>query len=61
MIKYLCQTTDSRRNAVKDHPSLNGLDFLEIEPGETTLTVHLLKPLPVTTAGLSGDARSQSI
>jgi hypothetical protein len=53
MIKYLCQTTDSRRNAVKDHPSLNGLDFLEIEPGETTLTVHLLKPLPVTTAGLA--------
>lgn len=52
-MKYVCCDDTARRNAVKAHPSLNGIDFLEVvdNPGDpydqrqTTLLVHFLKPL----------------
>ncbi|MBE7169304.1 MAG: putative baseplate assembly protein [Williamsia sp.] len=51
-MNYFC-CTDTRRNAVKLHPTLNGIDFLEVIDQEsdpynerqTTLFVHFLKPL----------------
>ncbi len=50
---YFC-CTNSRRNAVKKHSVLNGIDFLEVldiesdpfEERQTTLFVHFLKPVP---------------
>ena len=50
---YSCCDDDRRRNAVRAHPSLNGIDFLEVRDLETdpldirqrTLLVHFLKDL----------------
>lgn len=58
MIYHCCDT--QRRNAVDAHPTLNGIDYLEVldnespEPGlrQRTLLVRLLKPVP---AGLGGE------
>ncbi len=52
-MNYFC-CTDTRRSAVKLHPAINGIDFLEVSDKEsdpyrerqTTLYVHFLKPLP---------------
>ena len=55
---YSC-CDEKRRNAVKDHPLLNGIEFLEVidnpsdafEDRQTTLVVHFIKDLtpdPVT-------------
>lgn len=51
-MKYFC-CDKRRRNAVKDHPFLNGIDFLEVvdnvtdayEDRQTTLLVHFIKNL----------------
>lgn len=51
MIYHCC--TDTRRNDVKQHPALNGIDFLEVlddatDPfaeRQTTLFIYFLKPL----------------
>ncbi|MBN9385051.1 MAG: putative baseplate assembly protein [Chitinophagaceae bacterium] len=51
-MKYFC-CDKRRRNAVKDHPILNGIDFLEVvdnvtdayEDRQTTLLVHFIKDL----------------
>lgn len=51
-MEYHC-CSDNRRNAVLQHPVLNGIDFLEVLDNpldslplrETTLLVHFLKPL----------------
>jgi hypothetical protein len=51
MIYFCC--TELRRNAVKDHPTLNGIDFLEVlddsslpdDQRQRTLFVHFIKPL----------------
>lgn len=51
-MKYFC-CDKRRRNAVKDHPFLNGIDFLEVvdnaadayEDRQTTLLVHFIKDL----------------
>ncbi len=51
MIYHCCDT--NRRNAVKEHPFLNGIDFLDVvdnpadpfEERQTTLIVHFIKPL----------------
>jgi len=51
-MNYFC-CTDTRRNAVKLHPFLNGIDYLEVlddlsdpyNERQTTLFVHFLKPL----------------
>lgn len=53
MALYFCGET-GRREAVKNHPTLNGIDFLEVLDGEAlpledrqrTLFVHFLKDLP---------------
>lgn len=50
---YSCCDDDRRRNAVKDHPALNGIDFLEVrdreddplEMRQRTLVIHFLKNL----------------
>src|SRR5688572_29002847 len=50
---YSCCEDDRRRNAVKDHATLNGIDFLEVRDSEAdplemrqrTLIVHFLKNL----------------
>ena len=50
---YFC-CTDTRRNAVKEHPVLNGMDYLEVldnlsdpyNERQTTLFIHFLKPVP---------------
>src|SRR5215203_2093142 len=50
---YSCCDDDRRRNAVKDHPTLNGIDFLEVrdreddplEMRQRTLVIHFLKNL----------------
>src|SRR5215213_6509405 len=41
---YFC-CDEQRRTAVKDHPVLNGIDFLEVVDDQTTLQVHFLKEL----------------
>lgn len=54
MIYFCCD--ELRRNAVRDHPTLNGIDFLEVldreapvdSPRQRTLLVRLLKPVPAT-------------
>jgi hypothetical protein len=41
---------DARRESVRRHvgqPNLNGLDYLEVEPGDKRLTVYFLGKLPV--------------
>ena len=51
MVYFCCD--ERRRNAVKEHPTLNGIDFLEVsddpadpyEDRQRTLFVHFLKPL----------------
>ena len=50
---YFCCDDERRRNAVKDHPTLNGIDFLEVrdeitdplDQRQRTLLVHFLKNL----------------
>ena len=52
MIYRCCQ--QNRCNAVADHPTLNGIDYLEVldqdappgSPRQRTLMLHLLKPVP---------------
>lgn len=52
MIYRCCQ--QNRRNAVAAHPTLNGIDYLEVldrdappgSPRQRTLMLHLLKPVP---------------
>lgn len=39
-------TTDLRAEAVLDASTVNGIDFLEVLPGQTRLVVHFLHPLP---------------
>jgi hypothetical protein len=48
-MEYLSCRDDARREAVRRHvgrPNLNGLDYLEVEAGEKTLTVYFLGKLP---------------
>lgn len=51
MIYHCCQ--QNRRNSVANHPTLNGIDYLEvldreISPRQSTLILHLLKPVPLS-------------
>ena len=51
-MNYFC-CTDTRRNAVKLHPTLNGIDYIEVldnltdpyNERQTTLFIHFLKPV----------------
>lgn len=45
-------TTERRTEAVLDTTTVNGIDFLEVLPGQTKLAVHFLHPLPGETDGL---------
>ncbi len=55
-MNYFC-CTETRRNAVKQHPVLNGIDFLEVldnksdpfNERQTTLFLHFLKPITSST------------
>jgi hypothetical protein len=57
---YFC-CTDTRRNAVKLHPVLNGIDYLEVlddlsdpfNERQTTLFIHFLKPVAIGQLTLS--------
>lgn len=48
--QYRCGS-DRRRRLVLAAGSLNGIDYLVVEPGETTLLVHFLQDLPGTGPG----------
>jgi hypothetical protein len=48
-------TTELRTEAVLDATTVNGIDFLEVLPGQTKLAVHFLHPLPGGTGGVPGD------
>ncbi len=53
MTRYTC-CDEQRRNAVNKHPTLNGIDYLEVlnldapsnSPRQCTLLLHCLKPVP---------------
>lgn len=55
MMTYFC-CTENRRNAIKAHPTQNGINYIEVidDPNapinerQTTLVLHLLKPLVST-------------
>jgi len=48
-------TTDLRAEAVLDATTVNGIDFLEVLPGQTKLDVHFLHPLPGEAEGVPAD------
>jgi hypothetical protein len=48
---YDC-ASDLRTEAVRDATTVNGIDFLEVLAGQTTLELHFLHPLPGQTGGL---------
>jgi len=48
--QYRCGS-ERRRELVLDSAGLNGIDFLTVDPGETTLRVRFLRPLPGTGGG----------
>lgn len=71
---YFCCDDERRRNAVKDHPTLNGIDFLEVrdelsdplEQRQRTLLIHFLKnltpgELDVTNILIEGGDRIRNI
>lgn len=70
MIYHCCQ--EKRRNLVDAHPSLNGIDFLEVldrdapldSPRQRTLILHLLKAVPpaltIDKVRISGGERVRS-
>src|SRR5439155_18509953 len=55
--RYVCRSED-RRTAVRDHPVLTGIDYLEVldadappgSPRQQTLLVHCFKPVPALRA-----------
>ena len=42
-MQYFC-CDDDRRDAVKAHATLNGIEFLEVSGDQRTLFVHFVKP-----------------
>jgi len=48
--QYRCGS-DRRRRLVRESALLNGIDYLEVAPGQETLRVHFLHPLPGSGAG----------
>jgi hypothetical protein len=50
---YVCEA-DLRTEAVRDASTLNGIDYLEVLPGQTQLEVHFLHPLPGQPGGVPG-------
>lgn len=65
MIRYFC-CGDERRAAVEAHPTLNGIDFLEVDTDQHRLLVRFLKPLQAGQVGernisISGGIRVRGI
>lgn len=48
-------TDELRVEAVLDATTVNGIDFLEVLPGQTGLSVHFLRPLPGEADGIPHD------
>jgi hypothetical protein len=48
---YSC-AEDLRAEAVRDATTVNGIDYLEVLPGQAKLAVHFLHPLPGQTGGI---------
>lgn len=64
MIYFCCD--ERRREAVRLHGTLNGIDFLEVDPDQTALHVHLVKPMlgtPLTVGNIliQGGERIQDV
>ena len=52
----VCEDDRARRAALLGHPSLNGLDFLEVDAADPTLLhVHVLNDLPANAYGLEAE------
>ena len=48
-MNYYC-CTENRRNAIKAHPALNGIDFLEVkDDSQTSLYIYFLKDIHINT------------
>ena len=43
IVKYFC-CDEKRRERVNEHPTLNGIDFIEVQADPHQLSVHFLKP-----------------
>lgn len=43
-VRYYCKN-EKRKNLVRDHISLNGIDYIEVSSDQKTLEVHFIKPL----------------
>jgi hypothetical protein len=43
---------EARRNDLKDHATLNGIDYIEVSPDQETLYVHLVNDMPADSYGL---------
>ena len=52
-MQYFCCRDSRRRTAVLGHPAINGIDFVAVDPAQTTLYVHLINPIPADTEGLN--------
>lgn len=58
-MNYFC-CTDTRRSTIRQHPTLNGIDFLEVSDNktdlykerQTTLFVHFIKPVVPSSLGI---------
>ena len=56
LARPFCADVRERRAAVADHPTANGIDYLEVVPDDhTRLTVVFLKPLPAGSYGIEAD------
>lgn len=51
MIYFCCD--DRRREAVRRHKTLNGIDYLEVDQDEVTLYLHFIKPMTGTSLTLA--------
>ncbi len=52
----VCKDEQQRRAIVRAHPTLNGIDYVEVDPADhTLLRVFFLKPLPVGAYGIPGN------
>jgi hypothetical protein len=55
-VTVVCSDTQQRRADVLAHPTLNGIDFVEVDPADQTrLLVHFLKPVPPNDGGNPAD------
>ena len=53
--QYYCKN-ERRRERVRDKTILNGIDYLEVSPDQTTLEVHFIHALPGQEGGVPADS-----